>query len=70
MALSLAPLFMGDTLQVFCLSHWKLTNTQAPQLCVFSAWSRLDLGMRALLAALVDEPRHAFHNLHELILPR
>ena len=27
MALSLAPLFMGDTLQVFCLSHWKLTNT-------------------------------------------
>ena len=44
MALSLAPLFMGDTLQVFCLSHWKLTNTQAPQLCVFSAWSRLDLG--------------------------
>ena len=44
MALSLAPLFMGDTLQVFCLSHWKLTNTQAPQPCVFSDWSLLDLG--------------------------
>ena len=32
MALSLAPLFMGDTLQVFCLSHWKLTNTQVSRL--------------------------------------
>jgi len=32
MALNLAPLFMGDTLQVFCLSHWKLTNTQVSRL--------------------------------------
>lgn len=32
MALSLAPLFMGDTLQVFCLSHWKLSNAQVSQL--------------------------------------
>lgn len=31
-ALTLAPLFMGDTLQVFALSQWKLTMPQVSQL--------------------------------------
>jgi DHA1 family tetracycline resistance protein-like MFS transporter len=34
-ALTLLPLFMGDTLQVFAISHWALTNAQVAQLFTF-----------------------------------
>jgi len=34
-SLTLAPLFMGDTLQVFAISQWGLTNAQVAQLFSF-----------------------------------
>jgi len=38
-ALTLLPLFMGDVLQVFAVSHWSLTNAQVSQLFTFIAAS-------------------------------
>jgi len=38
-ALTLLPIFMGDTLQVFAISQWKLTNAQVSSLFTFVALS-------------------------------